>query len=358
MHSRKYAVFWVTLVSFTVIFLAQVFIWQSGFVLDKGWWAKQGQYVLEGDNQRFNSAKAYGHPGGPIILGMISAHQLFSAPFNSTTLPYVVAFLNALAGSMVAVLCFVLRQNWWWLATTFVLATHRLGFKATPTSSLASFLVVLLSLLTFYLIENRSKVGLKLVLAWSIVSGALVATRFDIGGFMSLVFFGILVRYIGFKKALLAGLGAVYVFVLLNPFMWSVPLIHLGDLFGKIFFHYSGEIAKTLTFYNLLEFSLVSFLSIILFVYFASREKNKLPIPGVLGWVLVVVTVLLYIVFLSANYKAPRYFMPLVLMWETFLPLFLLAIDTQKWKSAFTPKVALVVLTLTYIIVMFAYPLD
>lgn len=351
-------IFFVGLVSFIIVFFAQLFVWQSGFVYDKGWWAKQGQYVLEGDNRQFNSARAYGHPGGPVIIGMVLANTLFDAPFNSNTLPYVLTFLNAVVGSAIALLCFSLRKNLWWLATTFILATHRLGFKSTPTSSLSSFLLVLFMMLTFYIIENREKFGLKLIFSWSLVAGALTATRFDIGGFMSLVFFGLLVRFVGFKKALLAGLGAVYIFVLLDPFMWSRPLIHLADLFRKIFFHYSGEISSALYLRDLFEFSAITFVSISLFIYFAVKEKDRLPIPPVLGWTLFGVTIFLYNVFLSANYKAVRYFMPIILIWETLLPLFLLSIDTNKWKSALTPRVVVIILVLAYIMVMLAYPMD
>jgi hypothetical protein len=49
-------------------------------------------------------------------------------------------------------------------------------------------------------------------------------------------------------------------------------------------------------------------------------------VPPLFFYTLIPVTVLLYIVFLTSHYQPKRYFLPLILIWETLIPLLIFTI--------------------------------
>lgn len=167
---------------------------------------------------------------------------------------------------------------------------------------------------------------------------------------MTFVFFLLLIKPLGLKKALLAGTTSLYFFALFDPFMWFMPVQHLKDLFYKIFYHYEQYPFSSLPLDKIIDIGFLTGVGVISFiVLYVARKEHRLSVPPYFGWALVFVTVLLYGVFLTANYKAPRYFMPTSFMWELLLSLFLFDASKDKLNSAFTPQVGLVILVLANI---------
>lgn len=323
---------------FTLVlsFFFQLPIWSGPYVLDMERWAKQGQYVEENDVRQYDVSAAYGHPGGPIILAMIGAHEFLGAPYSVETLTYLLSFLNALLVALICALCFELRQNWWWLGVFFALSISRMYFYATPPSALSALLLVLLALLTLLIYERKGEVKLPVLFSWALVAGLSVATRFDIGALTAFAFLAFLfvqnlsqetfLRKVLFVRAGFLVLYSVFFFVVFNPFMWFMPIQHLKDFFNKALYHYASYAQTVLPTTVVIDFSWLLALSFFVFlILFLSREKlsSGIPLPPPFVFMLMGLTVVLYIIFLSSSYQSVRYFMPMVLIWETILPLLL-----------------------------------
>ena len=163
--------------------------------------------------------------------------------------------------------------------------------------------------------------------AWSLVLGVTVAVRADIGAFSGAFFALVLLAASNWKTVLAALGGAIVVFVLFDPYMYWMPVRHVRDLVGKVVFHYAEISPAHLTtgqvwgVSSLLIFSLgLGWVSAVM-----RQGKRAHRFHAVLGF-LAAFTACSYAVFLSARYQTERYYLPIVFIWQTFLPLFLLSL--------------------------------
>ena len=92
---------------------------------------------------------------------------------------------------------------------------------------------------------------------------------------------------------------------------------------------------------------------------FFKREKIASPIPINFLVVMLLITAFLYNVFLTARYQAPRYFKPLILIWETFLPIFIFSllplINFEFLKKEKSKKIALNIVSVFVVIILISY---
>jgi hypothetical protein len=296
-------------------------------IVDLGMWAHQAQYVQTGDQREFNALWAYGHPGGPVIDGTIAIHNIFKISYDNSIVIFLTVF-NALISAFICLLCYFLdKDHFWWISILGVLGLDMLYEVSTPPSAVASLLVVLLCLLTLFLYKNKEKINVKTLTVWSLVGGLAVATRADIGSVSVFVFALLLIQTVGWKKIFYTLLGSFTFFCFFDPFMWFMPIQHIRDLLSKVIYHYaefSPVHMTTLSVVSISSFAIVSiFLSVVLIFM---RKKIQSIAPPAFVLTLIAMTVALYAVFLSANYKAPRYFMPIIFIWEIFLPSFIFSL--------------------------------
>ncbi len=314
-----------------IFIIAFLFVWFFQWVtlselgiVDLGMWSHQAQYVQTGDSQEFNMAWAYGHPGGPIIDGTVFVHNFFSKSYDDSLIIFL-AFFNALLSAFICLLCYLIdKDHFWWISILGVLGLDVLYELSTPPSAVVSLFIVLLCLLTLFLYKNKEKVNTKTLAVWSLLAGLSVATRADIGTVSVFVFALLLKKVTNWKEIFYTLIISVGFFWLFDPFMWWMPIQHIHDLISKILYHYA-EYAQTymstLSVISISSFAFVSiFLSIILILM---RKKIKSVVPPVFTMVLIGMTCVLYIIFLSARFKATRYFMPIIFIWEIFLPSFI-----------------------------------
>lgn len=327
---NKQRIFFLTLV---LSFIFQIPVWSGPYVLDMERWASQGQYVAEDDIRQYDVSAAYGHPGGPIILGVIGAHEFFGAPYTVKTLVYVLAFMNSVLIALSCVLCFILRKKWW-LGAFVGLAMSRMYFYATPPSALSALLIVFLTLLTLFIYERKGEVRLPIIFLWSLVAGLSIATRFDLGIFTTSIFFIFMLVQKNFWtkwriKFVLLFLYTILAFILFNPFMWFMPIQHLQDLFTKALYHYAKYAETLLPNTVIFDFSWLSAIAFFIFLsmfLYKDKAKSVLPVPASFIFMVFGLTISLYVIFLSSSYQAVRYFIPVVLIWELILPLLLLSL--------------------------------
>lgn len=325
MKFRIFKYRYIALLVFFCAFIAQVFIWQYEYMLDVQLWSDQSMYFAQGDNRQFDAKAGYGHPGGPIILGTIFANKVFNVPFNINTVSYVMATLNALVITAISLLCFLLQKDTWWIATVGLLSINHSYFYSTPPSGLAALLATCLCLFTLFLYRKKHDEIKEIeLLLLGFVSGVLVATRADIGVFLVLAFgLTLFIKGLKFRQGLFVCTSAFLSFVLFDPFMWKIPLLHIKDLIFKATFHYFDYRPAPIPLDMVLNVSALLLVSMALFVlaYFSRKKfKESFPIPFTFGWMLVLVTVGLYTIFLTSKYQAIRYFVPLIFIWEALLP--------------------------------------
>ena len=323
--SSKKKLFTIFLVAFLVSFFLQGIQWREFGLADSSSWGHEAEYVLQGDPREFNFLAAYGHPGGPIIEGTIILHKLFNLPYDDQALLVFLTLINSFSIAGVCVLCYVLRKNnFWWIAVLGILSFNRLYEYATPPTVISAVLVVFLCLLTLYLYEKKEQSRTLALALFGFIAGLSIATRADIGVFSFLVFLALIWHIFPWRKiGLLVG-GTFLSFVAFDPFMWFMPVQHIKDLIFKIVYHYAEFAQNHMTFVSVLGISFLAFISIFLSIQFLLfRKKLASPLPPMFVCGLWMMTVALYIIFLTSRIQTPRYFLPIIFIWETFLPLFI-----------------------------------
>lgn len=313
--------------AFLVACLGQGFVFFNVGILDEAFWSDQARFVEAGSPEQYNPAHAYGHPGGPVILGTIAVHHLAGISYE-TALPVFLTLFNGVAIAAITTLCHRLRpDSLWWLPVLGTLSVDKLYAVSTPTSAVTGPLLVLLSLLTLRLVSQEGA-SRRWLSGWSLVAGLAVATRFDIGSITTVFLFGVLATKLHWRQLACLAAAAFAVFVACDPYMWYMPVRHVGDLLGKVALHHQTFARNRLDAGEVVSLSAMAFLGLAFTALaqavpgvagVAGVARNKLPAAFV--WALITLTVALYGVFLSASYQAVRYFIPIVFIWQVFLPL-------------------------------------
>ncbi len=323
---RRFVLISLFICSFLIAFAFQGLRWKHFNMTDSLMWADQVGYFQSNDPREFDFLEAYGHPGGPIIEGAIVLRRVFGQPPEETILLFVV-LANSLTIACVALVCYLLRENLLWsAAATGILALNRLYQYSSPPTALAAPLTVLLCLLSLYLYEKWDRRRLAPLAAWSVVAGILTATRADIGGFCLLSFVVFLCPRLGFKKLVGMTLGAFLVFCVADPFIWFMPFQHVADILYKAFYHYavyqSGRLPLGLL-------GLISCIAVAgIFLAAASLtlgEKADRPLPSRFLVTLFGMTIVLFVIFSTSHFSNARYYLPILFIWETLTPLFVLS---------------------------------
>jgi hypothetical protein len=307
--------------AFLVACLGQWFVFFNIGILDEAFWADQARYVEAGSPEQYDPTRAYGHPGGPVILGTIAIHHVAGIAYE-TALPVFLTVFNSLVIAAIATLCHRLRpDSLWWLPVLGSLAVDKLYVVATPTSAVAGPLLVLLTLLTLRIV-NVEMVSWQRLAAWSIVAGLAVATRFDIGSITTLFLSSVLATTLRWRQLAWMAAAAFAVFVVCDPYMCSMPVQHLSDLLGKAALHHQTFARNRLDRGEVVSLSSLAFLGLTFtLIVQAVPGVTRKKLPVVFVWSLIALTVVLYGIFLSASYQAARYFIPIVFTWQVFLPL-------------------------------------
>lgn len=324
----------VTGAAFMAALLLQSVWWWHFDIIDSSIWSRQGRYLMDGNPDVFDFLAAYAHPGGFIIVGTLLLGQIgFS---DEVSLRIFLSICGALVIAASALCCYVLRRDYFWvIGAVLVLSLHKLYIYATPTTAVAAPLIALLVLYTLVLYERKVPINAYSIALWGAISGLAVSTRADIGGLASAVFFIPLLLTLRLKESILAVLVSLAVFIITDPFMWFMPLQHLLDLVAKVTMHYSsGEISSYATpVFDLIDMTLLGLVSSSLLAGLLAMKVKILPKEFV--YTLATFTIVLFFILLTSEFQTPRYFMPVVLVWEVFLALFMsVAVDQVRFLSS------------------------
>jgi hypothetical protein len=330
----------------------QWFIFAKLNTADFSVWAKQAEYVQTKNPAQFDFLLAYGHPGGPIIEAVIFLHNTFGLPYENSLLIFIVV-LDGLTIAGASAICYALsKNNLWWPIVLVTLSANWLYISSTPPSTIVSLLIAFLCLFSLC-IYKKEKMKPSFLVFWSILAGFIIATRVDIGVVMTLAFFIFLKPKLSWRQIFWMMLGIVVSFILFDPFMWFMPIRHIGDILFKIIYLYGYFAPNRLSFSQVLTISVFTFVSMFFSIIFLfMKEKIESPLPLKLIYVLLIVTAALYTVFLTAQCQATRYFLPLTNIWEVFLPLFIFSL-TKNLRPTFSS-----VANIFFIVILILYPLS
>jgi hypothetical protein len=333
----------IFLISFLVACIFQSIRWTKPENIDVNMWINQARMFGTPDPQQYDFLLGYGHPGGPIIIGIKVFHSV--GIHYKAALMLLLTLCNSFGIGLIAVLCYILRKDTiWWIAATLVLSLQWMFDLATPPSALAAILVVLLCIYTLYLYEQYIKINNNFIIVWGVISGILTATRCDIGVLTSGVFLIFLATRFSLRKIGIMALVSVIAFWIFDPYMWYMPYTHVGDLVYKIIFHYDGSLQSHPDIITMLKVSFFTAISIILAVY-----KRGLSLPTRFVYMLTAMSIVLYTIFLTSSFSVTRYYMPVVFIWETFLPLILFEyIFYIQKKKRLVPQVIVSILLICY----------
>lgn len=121
-------------------------------------------------------------------------------------------------------------------------------------------------------------------------------------------------------------LGTMVLFVLFDPYLWSDPVDHLYAIFGQ-FIHFRKEVGyEAIVWTEIYKISVMALASIVFFFLYRtfSRRENNVIYSYYPLYVQLALTFVFYAILLTSNSRAPRYFLPIVLSWQAFLPLFMI----------------------------------
>jgi hypothetical protein len=299
---------------------------------DESIWTTAAQTMYQGDVQAFPKLDAYMHPGGPAIEGTIGFLYLFRSNYSVALTAFLIIFDSICVG-LICMLAYILRKDLLWPLTILGLLSFQslyseasLYIDLTPPSMIASLVLPLLVLLTLYMYEAKGNVRTIVLVLWCALAGLLAAARIDVGSMMTAGLLLFLLTLYDFKKVFYMGVGCVISFCVFDPFMWFDPIEQIRRLFGTATLYYSGTGFAQFTYYivNLEKVSLLGLMGLFLGLVFLLRRK-ELPsvMPTRFLAFLLGMTAVITTIFLSAHSQAARYFMPLVFVWEIFLPYFL-----------------------------------
>jgi hypothetical protein len=133
---------------------------------------------------------------------------------------------------------------------------------------------------------------------------------------------------------LLAGAGIS--FFIADPFLWFIPIQHIADLLRKFTMHYSQSLLLKMElpfFVDAIWLSAVSFVWAFVLLR-QQRLAQIMPIPIII--VFSSISILALVGVFSSKFQATRYLFPLIIVWEVFLPLFILEtlIPTNSIESS------------------------
>lgn len=344
---RWYHVFFIT---FAAALIIQTWIWQVDSFTDESVWVERLEHFvpnkLTADDllqKRYSST-----PGTvALLLGRIFLRAGIS-PLDS--LRFSVALLVSLATAGVAAAARAISPDtWWWLAAAVIMSTHPLYLQASPVDAVASALMALITIVFLWYRHCGRQASRSADIGFGILMATAFATRFHLALILvvpSLILIG---RVIGAKRSMFIFAVALAGTFGLNPFLGYLPgtYVRVGGL-EQLGFFTGSQLEKplhrslpadSLLFTPFAALSvLLAHVLVLLPPWWPDQPTDRRFLQAMLA-----VTGVTVVVLLSSALQSLRYFSPLILIWEIFLPLFLFSLIRRRLQLA--GQILVVVLT-------------
>ncbi len=309
-------VFRLLVLIFFATAILQLYLWTTFPYVDEAHWVRDSEKIASGIALTPLDV-TYVHPGTTIVFP--AAVLVFFGVASEIAVPAVLSFLIALCVALSGVLAYLIRPQYlWWLALVLILAGDIRFLHVTPPTALVSVLVVLYFLLLIqkretHVFDTKADIFLGLCL------GMLCATRVDTGIFVLLTSLPLLYAT-DWRRWMIAPLLGLSVFSVLNVHLWTDPVSHVASILNQI----SGNtgILESPGFMFFLATFPFTMLSIFASLFFMFNRSEYLFPRDVYVWLLGG-TALLTCLLAFSTFHPVRYFMPLYVVWDVLLPLWI-----------------------------------
>lgn len=308
-------------IAFVMALAAQAILWRFDALTDETLWVQRlQQTVTDWRDGAFEQKDYSAHPGTVVLVLAALPHSLGMSEVAS--LKITMAVLVSAAVSIVASVVFRLWPYWpAWVGAVGMLALHPLFIHASPTNAVTGAMVAAV----FWIALGADR-WRQLPWPWTITLGISLglglASHFPLMVLMAVP----AVAWVGWRcgwRRIGTAIGiAGMMFVLFDPLLWYQPIIHLSLVLKRIEVHAFEEGAARLRAYDVPLFGSVALLA---WLSAAVISFRKIPTPlsqPTLAF-LVGLTLVVSVVMLLLASQSIRYFFPLILFWESVLPMWL-----------------------------------
>lgn len=377
---------------FALTLVLQTFIWNHAPLTDQAIWARRITTLIPHEltpasiiDQEYSST-----PGTvTLFLGQVILHT-GATPIKS--LHISVSLLVALAAASAASIAYSIKpQTWWWAAVAILIAAHPIYLQASPVDAVATPLIAV-SVLVFLWYERRQGAApLQQDLLLACLLGATLATRLHIAALVFVPALTLLSRIVAWQRIFIITGTMLAVTIALNPYLGYIPGTYLRvGVFGDTLSYVQASVARTSI--TPIQVAVIQNLpgatsthtttpaqpplspSRLLFTFFAllsagiaasylfvSPLAQSSPVSKRFIRALFAISALVVLTLAVTGLYIPRYFFPVVLTWEIFLPLFLLHLFSQTrfmhLRQHFVQNLAAVGLTAGASIALLLYTL-
>lgn len=320
------------LLSLLFFLLIHGIFWRTVSFLDESLWIARLEHLvsdLRVPHSDINQSQYAIHPGMAVVFIAASAHALGLS--SASSLAGAVTLFTALATSSTLVACKAARPHTlWWLGGGMLIGLSPLYFHATPTNAVVAPLWSLLGVLALLLYERKHEQHFGLCVAFGLGLGLALATRMAETVLLGMFFLVFLHRALMIKKITLTAAIAGLTAALLDPLLLFTPLDHLRYVFGNSTEHFVHLGVGSILEYDRLLFQesltisagLAVASAVLAYIFVVlHRLLRTLPIHWHFLLFMLLLTIFFVTFYSGATSRSLRYFYPLILLWQVFLPM-------------------------------------
>lgn len=330
---------------FALVFITQISIWQVDTFTDNNLWTQRVVSLgTDLSHPRLHlDLKPYSeHPGLPTLLLAVGITKLNVSANLSLILS--VALINAVTIGAIALAAYHLSpKTLAWLAIAGLVAFQPLFQHASPVDAVFGPLLVLIVLLIIKYGQAGQNISKSHDVWLSLTIGLALATRLHLAVLILPLPIFFLAKNIGWKRLVrIAGLSLIFGWLFITP-LWLAPITFIKSLLNQGGF-FTGS-ALTATVNHHVSWAIILYMPLAILSFFIAAiiylKKIQLTIikRSLLG-ILIVDTIFISILLLSAQLQSLRYFIPLIFLWEALLPLWLLPLWQQRQNSSLSPLIS------------------
>jgi hypothetical protein len=329
---NKYKPFYIFLSTFSVSMFAQLYLWRNvDRIIDKLIWMDAINTVSKGGIIGPDSL-LYGYPAFTIIsIGKF----LLSFGFDETVaIRFILIFFLAIGTAGICCLAYIIKPSKpWWFACLGIIIFSPYFENATPPSIIIPCLISVIFLIVLLLKNKEIRDDTLILCILGFVCGLALSTRIDISAAVCFAIAVYLIPSIGKRILIPISLAFIVFSLFAISFQGSVPGYFIGSLIksNQAFGGYFGNTGNVFLLI-LDEMSLVLF-SVFLGVLIYLRKSISFQFPRSYFVWLFISSLGIIIALLFSSYHPQWYFIPVILIWELFIPLFLFTLSDHIFGS-------------------------
>lgn len=330
---------YVFLSVFLLALLAQGIIWHFDTLTDESAWVERVQHAAADLRDGTFEQKDYsGHPGTAVLLPAAGL-RLFGISEVGSLKVTMAVWVSAAVATLALTVHRLFPTTPAWLGAAGMIALHPIFVRTSPTNAVVSALLALVLWTVMWADKNRS-----LPYPWAMILGVSVgigaATHFSLTILIAVPALAFLMWRLGWKPILVLVASAATLWLLLDPLLTQQPRLHMAYMLQRIELHTTELGVAKITPFDLPLFAPLALISWLVAVGVAlSGVMNIFPRAALIF--LIGLSLLVAILFLRAQSQSIRYFFPLILFWESVLPVWLLQLAVRTRRPALVSVVVM-----------------